>query len=57
MADSISVISLTMDSLLDTENGTPEKEKGSVTDTGPLQVQLDTGNEYLNFRQKFWQIW
>jgi len=46
---------------VDAENGTPEKEKGSVTDPGPLvqsfRVQLDTGNEYLNVRQKFWQIW
>lgn len=49
------------DSPVDTENGIPEKEKGSVTDPGPLvqsfRVQLDSGNEYLNFRRKFWQIW
>lgn len=60
MSDSISAIPL-MDSPVDTENGTPEKEMGSVTDPGPLteslRAQLDTGNEYLNFRQKFWQIW
>ncbi|KAL4062863.1 ABC protein [Scleroderma citrinum] len=47
------------DSTGEPEKGTLEKE--SVTDPGPLvesfRFQLDTGNEYLNYRQKFWQIW
>ena len=47
--------------MLDNKTVTPEKGKGSDTDQGPLapsfRVQLDTGNAYLNFRQKFWQIW
>jgi hypothetical protein len=23
----------------------------------PLNLQLDTGDEYTNFRQKWWQLW
>lgn len=38
-----------------------QKEKGPSTDmtTVPqaLRLQLDTGNEYVKYRQKFWQLW
>lgn len=47
--------------MLDNETVTTEKETGSETDQSSLvqsfRVQLDTGNTYLNFRQKVWQIW
>ncbi|KAI6099711.1 ABC protein [Pisolithus sp. B1] len=43
------------------ETITHQKEKGPSSDitTVPLalRLQLDTGNEYVKYRQKFWQLW
>ncbi|KAF9234112.1 ABC protein [Melanogaster broomeanus] len=33
------------------------KNEPAVTVQQPFSLQLDTGNEYLRFRQKWWQLW
>ncbi|KAG2348012.1 ABC protein [Suillus weaverae] len=38
--------------------GDKEKvEKVNTANLQPLNLQLDTGDEYTNFRQKWWQLW
>jgi len=34
-----------------------EKLGVSATDTLPLNIQLDSGNQRLRYRRKFWQLW
>ncbi|KAI6039827.1 ABC protein [Pisolithus marmoratus] len=40
---------------------TPQKEEGPptdmVVDPQSLRLQLDTGTEYVKYRQTFWQLW
>lgn len=40
----------------DSERG-PEKLEVSATDTHPLDVRLDSGNQRLKHRRRFWQLW
>lgn len=32
-------------------------EVANAVNLQPLNLQLDTGDEYTNFRQKWWQLW
>jgi hypothetical protein len=32
-------------------------EVANAANLQPLNLQLDTGDEYTNFRQKWWQLW
>ncbi|KAG0701997.1 ABC protein [Suillus ampliporus] len=34
-----------------------ELEEANIVNYQPLNLQLDTGDEYTNFRQKWWQLW
>ncbi|KAG2140137.1 ABC protein [Suillus clintonianus] len=34
-----------------------EVEEAKAVTLQPLNLQLDTGDEYTNFRQKWWQLW
>ncbi|KIJ66694.1 hypothetical protein HYDPIDRAFT_149564 [Hydnomerulius pinastri MD-312] len=34
-----------------------EKKEAQASAHQPLNLQLDTGTEYLKFRQKWWQLW
>ncbi|KAG2129053.1 ABC protein [Suillus bovinus] len=39
-------------------NGDKEKvEEVNAANLHPFNLQLDTGDEYTNFRQKWWQLW
>ncbi|KAG1891771.1 ABC protein [Suillus fuscotomentosus] len=49
-----------MNSQLSEESTKGDKEKVEEvngTNPQPLNLQLDTGDEYTNFRQKWWQLW
>lgn len=41
---------------ISSDKDTKESKKESSTPS-PFQLHLDTGEEYVRFRQKFWQIW
>jgi ATP-binding cassette subfamily C (CFTR/MRP) protein 1 len=32
-------------------------EVANAVNLQPLNLQLDTGDEYTNFRHKWWQLW
>lgn len=34
-----------------------EKSKKRSAEPQPIQLQLDTGEEYVRYRKKFWQLW
>ncbi|KAF9237597.1 hypothetical protein BU15DRAFT_62991 [Melanogaster broomeanus] len=38
-------------------NTADAKNEAAVPAHQPFNLQLDTGNEYLRFRQKWWQLW
>jgi hypothetical protein len=62
LAHPVSVVpaSFHMTSQRSEESAKGDKEQVEVANAAnlqPLNLQLDTGDEYTNFRQTWWQLW